>query len=171
MTTTCETYVTTNTYMYAGCDCNYDLCDKQRNNDYMTWKWFDYCLYSGIEALSGTECGQFQVYSGLNGVKVDRQYVSVGYFKTYVSTSWRKDVAERFMGGGEGMMLSISEYYKNGNGVNCCDVSWISKFPDECEILFARALFWQANDFSLLVTDESKGVQSILLTIGDEMHG
>eukprot|EP01084_Bolivina_argentea_P094903 170631_1 len=31
--------------LYTSCNCNYDLCKSQRNDDYDKWKWFDYCLY------------------------------------------------------------------------------------------------------------------------------
>ena len=37
------------------------------------------------------------VYSGLNGVKMDREVVTNGYFVTYVSTSWSKEVSQMFM--------------------------------------------------------------------------
>eukprot|EP01084_Bolivina_argentea_P015007 28067_1 len=37
--------------LYTGCDCNYDLCKSQRNDDYNKWQKFDYCLYSAIKSL------------------------------------------------------------------------------------------------------------------------
>eukprot|EP01084_Bolivina_argentea_P252193 423250_1 len=37
--------------LYTGCDCNYDLCSSQRNEDYDKWKWFDYCLWNAIYKL------------------------------------------------------------------------------------------------------------------------
>eukprot|EP01084_Bolivina_argentea_P015317 28630_1 len=56
--------------LYTGCDCNYDLCSSQRDGKYDKWKWFDYCLYKAIELLSERESGKFNVYRGLNNVKL-----------------------------------------------------------------------------------------------------
>ena len=61
----------------SGCDCNFDLCSSQRNADYGKWKWFDYCLYKAIEALSFREKGSFPVYSGLNAVKMDKKMIGM----------------------------------------------------------------------------------------------
>ena len=149
---------------YLGCDCNYDLCASQRNGDYHKWKWFDYCLWNAIKELSVREKGQYPVYSGLNGVKLESKTVASGYFVTYVSTSWRKEVSEQFMGG-EGMIIHFDEAYKDSKWIRCCDVSWISKFPDECEILFARSLQFRAegNNFSCKILDDSNGLQMVSL--------
>ena len=148
--------------LYTGCDCNYDLCAHQRNGDYYKWRWLDYCLYNAIWKLSGAESGRYPVYSGLNGVKMDKKVVTDGFFVTYVSTSWKKQVSEAFMKG-QGMMLHIDAQFRYTGFVICCDVSWISKFPDECEILFARALDSGIDKFSCTVLDESNGVQTVSL--------
>ena len=153
--------------MYAGCDCNYDLCKSQRNGDYGKWKWFDFCLYHAIYDLSLKETGDFPVYSGLNGVKLDEKIVKSGYFVTFVSTSWRKEVAQKFMGKQKGMMIEIADCFKNDYYTTCCDVSWISKFPDECEILFARSQN-RLDIFSCVILDESSGVQTVSLTYDQE---
>ena len=92
---------------------------------------------------------------------MNKKYVTKGYFVTYVSTSWRKEVSEAFMKG-SGMMIHFEEEYRNYGDVLCCDVSWISKFPDECEILFARSLGSLGN-FNCTVLDECNGVQTISL--------
>eukprot|EP00483_Globobulimina_turgida_P013467 UN13491 len=85
--------------LYTGRECNYDLCSTQRSGDYLKWKWFDYCLHSAIRVLSRTESGDFSVYSGLNNVKLDTKFKEFCFFKTYVSTSWSKNVAKSFMNG------------------------------------------------------------------------
>ena len=95
-------------YVYdLGCDCNYSLCKTQRNGHYHTWKWFDYCLWLAIYELSFVERGSFSVFSGLNGVKMDKKSVKEGYFVTYVSSSWRKEVCKAFMNG-DGMIIETS---------------------------------------------------------------
>ena len=149
--------------MYIGCDCNYDLCASQRNGDYSKWKWFDYCLYHAIWALSNKEDGAFPVYSGINAVKLDKKSVEKGYFVTYVSTSWSQYIATRFMKD-KGMLIQFDVWYKDC--MICCDVSWISKFPDECEVIFARNTSDNSH-FKCIVTDESKGVQSVCLQKSD----
>ena len=61
------------------------------------------------------------------------------------------------------MMIEFDKEYKNNKyHVFCCDVSWVSKFPDECEVLFARSLFGDGK-FQCNVVDESNGVQTISL--------
>eukprot|EP01083_Nonionella_stella_P086512 240393_1 len=149
--------------LYTGCDCNHDLCKQQRNGNYHKWKWFDFCLYKAITKLSGKERGEFVVYSGLNGVKMNRKSVRSGYFATYMSTAWQKEVAKEFMDG-DGMIVAIDKKFKNDRAIKCCDVSWISKFPDECEVLFARSLEYKANNgFVCDVMDDTNGVQMICL--------
>ena len=150
--------------IYAGCDCNYDLCKSQRNGDYHKWKWFDYCLWNAIRKLSRKEKGKYPVYSGLNGVKMDKRCVTSGYFVTYVSTSWKKEVSKAFMKG-KGMLIHFDEDFRNDLNVDCCDVSWVSNFPDECEVLFSRSLHCKyANNFQCVVLDQVKGMQTISLT-------
>eukprot|EP01084_Bolivina_argentea_P202571 346095_1 len=149
--------------LYTGCDCNYDLCATQRKGDYQKWKWFDYCLYEAIFKLRCNETGSFFVYSGLNGVKMDKKKIKNGYFATYVSASWKKEVSQAFMGN-EGMIIQIDEEFKHKAG---CDVSWISKFWGECEVLFARSLqgTWRGNNFSCVVSDERNGIQTVSLKL------
>ena len=111
------------------------------------------------------ETGKFEVFSGLASVKLDKKSVECGHFVTYVSTSWRKEVAESFMSG-DGMIINLDATYKE-KYANCCDVSWISKFPDECEILFARSSQWASTGFNCVVLDESNGVQNISLEVAN----
>ena len=157
-------------YEYLGCDCNYDLCKSQRDGNFVKWKWFDLCLYGAIQKLSSRESGKFGVFSGLGGVQLDSKKIKCAYFKTYTSTSWSKKVAKDFMGGDKGMILEIDSNYKDYDDVFCCDVSWISKFPDECEVLFARSISQNlhqsargADRFKCSVIDESSGVQTVFL--------
>eukprot|EP01084_Bolivina_argentea_P047126 86821_1 len=153
--------------LYTGCDCNYDVCKSQRNGNYTKWKWFDYCLHHAILFLSQNENGTYKLYSGLNKVKLTKKDISLGYFPTYTSTSWIKEVATNFMYD-EGMLIQIDKEMRNF--FVCCDVSWISKFPDECEILISRSIGdgWRNNSFSLSVLDEQAGVQRVVLEQNQE---
>eukprot|EP01084_Bolivina_argentea_P266889 452858_1 len=145
-------------------NCNYDLCKSQRNGDFRKWKWFDYCLYKAIYKLSSSEDGAFDVYSGLTNVQLNKKSVQCGYFTTYTSTSWNKTVAKKFMGD-KGMIIKIDTSYKNSYRVKCCNVSWISPFPDECEILFSRhenSVFNRG--FNCEVLDQNDGIQTVVLS-------
>ena len=119
------------------------------------------CLWHAIRKLSDRETGSFSVFTGLKGVKLDRKMIKDGYFVTYVSASWNKQVSKMFIQGDTGMMIEIDKEYKDHMFVYCCDVSWISRFPDECEILFARSRF--LDNFSLAALDDSNGVQTVSL--------
>lgn len=125
--------------------------------------------YEAIRAINRKESGKFAVYTGWNGIKLDKEYVADGWFVTYVSTTWKKKVAEEFVGlNNEGMIIEIYDAYKF-DSATCCDVSWISKFPDECEVLFARDRRCNAS-FHLMVTDDiPKGIQTISLSIGENI--
>ena len=155
--------------LFVGCDCNYDLCASQRSGDYDKWKYFDDILWGAIFELSQKETGCFPVYSGLNHVKLP-YYTQIGYFKTYVSTSWRKEVSKAFIGKDGGMIIEFDKSRRKC--WFCCDVSWISKLPDECEILFSRAIDTNGDGrmkFECTVLDEYKGVQTVSLKHGG--HG
>eukprot|EP01083_Nonionella_stella_P129074 391387_1 len=146
--------------LYCGCECNYDLCASQRNGDYGKWKWFDLCLCHAVEVLSAKETGEFMLYSGLNQVKLDKKEIRNGYFPTFTSTSWIKEQALAFLGQ-EGMIIQLDAAVRRW--FFCCDVSWISKFPDESEILIARSVSY--NNFVLNVVDEINGIQTVSLGI------
>mgnify|MGYP005653782385 CR=1 FL=1 len=140
------------------------MCASQRKGDYAKWKWFDYCLYWGIYFLSDRESGSFSVFSGLGGVQMERKHIDEGYFATFVSASWREDVARKFMGKGKGMLIRIDGEFKNDDNIHCCDVSWLSKFPDEAEVLFARSWGgWVVGRFKCTVVDSALGVQTVRL--------
>eukprot|EP01083_Nonionella_stella_P091134 254719_1 len=145
--------------LYTGCKCNHDLSSSQRIGNYQKWKWFDLCLYKAIQKLSALEYGSFALYSGLNNVQCWTKSMKCCYFKTYVSTAWNKNVAITFK---NGMILCFDKEVKNKDGVVCCDVSWISKFPEECEFLLARSIGQNVNEgFEMAVIDHISGIQTI----------
>ena len=87
--------------------------------------------------------------------------MDVGYFKTYVSTSWIKQIAEEFVRD-EGMLFEIQPKFREH--AICCDVSWISKFGfSECEILIARSIDAVRNRFRCEVPNKSDGRQTVSL--------
>eukprot|EP01084_Bolivina_argentea_P015318 28634_1 len=146
--------------LYTGADCNYDLCKSQRNGDYKKWKWFDSILYNAIKALSERERGEFSVYSGLADTKSDMQFIEQAWFPTFTSSSMSRDIALTFIGG-NGIELQIEPSFKE-NAI-CCDVSWISKFTVEREILFARSVSKHYSSYQLKVEEDNNGVQTAII--------
>ena len=122
--------------LYTSCDCNYDLSKSQREGNYTKWAVFDALLHMAVFELSQCEkLDNVPLYSGLYNVNADKSVLKQCYLPTYFSTSWNKQVSISFMKD-KGMLL---EFDKNiCNGIVCCTVDWISKFPDECEVLIAR---------------------------------
>ena len=152
--------------LYTAGESNYDLCKSQRNGDYHKWKWFDYCLYNAINKLSKREYGSYKIYTGLCGTKLKDKYIDCGYFKTYVSTSWMKQIAQTFADD-TGMIFEIDDKFRE-NAI-CCDISWISKFGiSECEILIARSIDAVFNRFQCKIIDEKNGTQIVSLRLDRE---
>eukprot|EP01083_Nonionella_stella_P084648 234370_1 len=147
--------------LYTGCHCNHDLCLSQRNGDYQKWKIFDWCLNGAIHRLSTYERGSFRVYSGVCGVKLDRKQISLGFLPTFTSTTWKKEVAQMFVGS-EGVILVFDDALRCH--WPCCDVSWISHF-DEYEILFSRLPPNTLGDYyhgleCKIIDDDTNGIQT-----------
>ena len=152
--------------LYTGDGANYDMCKSHRNGDYNKWKWFDYCLWYAIYGLSQVEYGSYSVYTGLEKVKLSKNSIEMGFFTTYVSTSWDRNIARGFIKNEDdgGMIIEIDESFKDNEFVSCCDVSWISKYPQEKEVLFSRSLDWTGDGFKCVVVDEIENIQNVLLS-------
>eukprot|EP01084_Bolivina_argentea_P013317 24963_1 len=163
--------------LYTGCDCNADLCASQRAGDYKKWKIFDYCLYHAIRILDHYEIGNYRVYSGVCAVKLSKKR-NGGYFVTYTSTTWKREIAQQFTGC-EGMILEINKKFRSN--CICCDVSWISLF-DECEVLVARCPRTKYHAYSggetdygvqhemlfqCFIVDESNGIQTVSVNLSE----
>ena len=130
--------------LYTSGDCNYDLSKEQRKNNYKKWKYFDSLLMQAIVKLnkySKNDLNNKKIYCGLHNVKMQQNIIKNCWFPTYVSASWDKNVSIDFIDK-NGMLI---EFDKNSaNRLICCKVDWISRFPDECEILIARTEYYLA---------------------------
>ena len=134
--------------LYTGCECNYDLCKHQRNGNYEKWHEFDDHLHSAISDLHWFESYSdrskqlsfsFHLYSGLNNVQLkNKKKIDLFYFNTYVSTSYDKSVSMQFAKN-NGMLLQFDQNVIAKKQFKCCSLEWISKFPNECEVLIARS--------------------------------
>ena len=157
--------------------------ETQRAGDYAKWKWFDRCLSSAIYKLSQSEPAPLPVYSALH--ETSKRATESGRFRTYVSTTRAKEVATQFMGGfqrgfqsqtprDELCLHEIDEAFKNQHNLVCCDVSWISKWTDELEILFARSLpqseATESNDSNLLRDNITLNMHSMSTNTSQRSH-
>ena len=79
-----------------------------------------------------------KLYSGLKEIQFNKPE-KTGFFKTYVSTSWQIEVAERFAlnEASKGMLMCLS--YDVVKTFPNASVGWLSPFGEEAEILFARS--------------------------------
>ena len=142
--------------LYTGCECNYDLCASQKNGNYKKWKWFDLCLRNAIQELSNREqLVGISLFAAKPNVTQDKIHTLGCSFPTYVSTSWNKQVSLHFMKK-NGTLIEINDD-KFINNVRCSSVDWVSKFPDECEVLIARS-------------DETNATKFDLKVIGQQIH-
>ena len=142
-----------------------DLGWAQRSGKLGKWEVWDQLLMSALLKLHLAELAsgkrRTDTYSGLSDIKF--YGAKKGFFTTYVSTSKYKSTAQRFIEA-EGMMMYISPAMQR-EFINA-DVSWISTFPQEEEILFARsadipfypAPKWKATLEGELVEDVQKVV-------------
>ncbi len=82
--------------IHTSCEANYALSRSQRNGDYSKWKFLDLCLYDAISVLSEFESFEFPLYCGVANVSMTDKRIDKGYFSSYVSTSFDREVAESF---------------------------------------------------------------------------
>ena len=138
--------------LYCNGECNHNVCQSQRDDTYkVKWQCFDVALNEAIVKLGKFENHCENIYSGLAGVFLDADQVyshtlaAYGFFfKTNVSFSRDLRVAKQFRGN-EGSILSLNLERGSrcraglfGKLHHACDVSWISKFPMEQEVLVSK---------------------------------
>eukprot|EP01083_Nonionella_stella_P181641 651315_1 len=114
-------------------------------------------LNMGEIKLSQWEIGEYPVYSGINNVMLNQRGIKSGHFKSYVSASRNIDVARAFKGE-TGMLIEI----ESRKQFTCCDVSWISKFPNEQEILFA--FYGTGTKWNAKLVNQTKDNQKIIIS-------
>ena len=141
--------------LYCNGDCNYDLCLSQRNGNYQKkWPMFDAFVNGAIYILSQFEDHRENIYSGICGVfykfkqQMDDNFTFKPsyihdriYFTTNVSFTTDLQIAKQFRGS-SGMIIGLNmkrSYLASCRDFRACDVSWISDYPHEKEILCSRA--------------------------------
>ena len=79
------------------------------------------------------------MYSGFHGIQLKHYSLNNCLFIDYTSSSVFREVSEEFINS-NGMLLVIDSSLRKEYKMFSCDVSWISDFPKEYEVLFARGL-------------------------------
>ena len=131
--------------LYCNGDCNYDLCLSQRNNTCdKKWPMFDYLLNDAINILSRFEEHWENIYTGVCGIfyKFTNDYCirDIVFCKANVSFTTDLQIAKQFRGS-SGMIIGLNlkrSFAAIRGEFSACDVSWISKYPNEKEILVSR---------------------------------
>ncbi|ETO07578.1 hypothetical protein RFI_29813 [Reticulomyxa filosa] len=163
--------------LYCARSCNVQFSFDQVKFRHYKWMWMDNLLRKAISHLSlreRREESDIVLYSGLKEVRLDiiDKKIKAGYFISHVSTSDDLQVAE-FFRGGKGCILKFHPSMRRATNIESCDISWISPFKNEREILFARSFVnvnakeqipESAYAWNARVESENEITQMILLT-------
>ena len=77
------------------------------------------------------------LYCGLKNVKFPQESYVTGKFQTFTSTSTNRNMACTFRGS-KGVILEMNHEFIDT--IPNCDVSWLSIYPEEQELVFTRGL-------------------------------
>ena len=153
--------------LYTNGDCNYDLGTCQRNDTSDTkWKYFDFFLNRTIVKLNGYEQHVENIYTGVCGVYLNLNHMKSDQdvriaFKTNVSFSTDLKKAIEFRGQ-DGMIIGLimnNCVIVDMGAFKACDVSWVSKFPREKEILCSKCSWLYVSKSKTIMTYENGGQQ------------
>ncbi|ETN98355.1 hypothetical protein RFI_39156 [Reticulomyxa filosa] len=163
--------------LYCGKSCTNEFSYDQIKFRHDKWHYLDFFLHVAIRILhfhERREESEMEFYCGLKGVRFENieKEIKFGYFISHVSTSDDIQVAKMFRGD-QGCILHFHSSMRRALGIFSCDVSWISPFKHEREILFAKSLLNFINDenthkktmaWNANVENEDEYTQMILLT-------
>ncbi|ETO36996.1 hypothetical protein RFI_00065 [Reticulomyxa filosa] len=162
--------------LYCSKSCNTGFSSDQINFKHDRWTCLDMYLHAAITILHNYERREesnIDLYSGLKQVRLeDITKIEAGYFVSHVSTSDDLQVAKMYRSD-RGCILHFHPSMRRAFGIKSCDVSWISEYKHEREILFARSItcynsvkdghkgiaLWNAK-----IESEDEDTQMILLT-------
>ena len=151
--------------LYTGDGSTCDLSYSSRINDFTKWPVFLRCVETGIFLLSKFErFNNVKMYAGLCDAKLrvdndgDETEHQVPRLRSFATTL---GVAKGFRGY-EGTILGIHLDDSNNDNYCCADVSWISEYPGEKEVLFVNLPIKFEKEQCII--DESKRCQWINLT-------
>ncbi|ETO07478.1 hypothetical protein RFI_29914, partial [Reticulomyxa filosa] len=140
------------------------------------WPYLDFCLCEAIMILhkhERREESNIELYYGLKDVRLENiKEIKSGFFINHVSTSDDIQVAQMYRCS-QGCILHFHPSMRRAQMIFSCDVSWISPFKHEREILFARSVIShvfdekthkEQNAWNAKVESEDEYTQMILLT-------
>ena len=142
--------------LYTSTPANYNLTTSHLENNYRKWKYFDHCLMEAIARLGARQqiqncdlwCGLHNVYFHSSMISDDWLFLS-----SCQSSSFYKSVAENFRNK-FGVLIkidsdSIPMHYR-------CDVSWISRYESESEVLLARGMRFKITKFEIVIQHKQR---------------
>eukprot|EP00484_Ammonia_sp_Unknown_P030420 CAMPEP_0197037880 /NCGR_PEP_ID=MMETSP1384-20130603/14985_1 /TAXON_ID=29189 /ORGANISM="Ammonia sp." /LENGTH=604 /DNA_ID=CAMNT_0042468257 /DNA_START=58 /DNA_END=1872 /DNA_ORIENTATION=+ len=125
-----------------GSQCVYDMIDTQLLGNYEKWKWLDKSLFDAIGKLAYAQYGSYKIYASIDGKKYTQKDIVFkrGYIASYLHCSKIKDIA---ISGGihdkfGGILVEFHKSFISKHN-KCCNISWISSFPDEHEVVMQRS--------------------------------
>ncbi|ETO35658.1 hypothetical protein RFI_01403 [Reticulomyxa filosa] len=129
--------------LYCGKSCNSEFSYDQIKFRHHKWPYLDKILQDAIMILHSHERREeteMELYCGLKGVRLENiKEIKSGFFISHVSTSDDFEIAQIFRSD-QGCILHFHPSMRRVFGIESCDVSWISPFKHEREILFARSI-------------------------------
>ncbi|ETO20139.1 hypothetical protein RFI_17081, partial [Reticulomyxa filosa] len=156
--------------LYCGKSCNVEFSYDQTQFQYSKWKYLDTWSQNAIIILHSHEEESIELYCGLRGVRLENEKeIKEGYFISHVSTSDDIQIAKMYRSD-QGCILHFHPSMRRAQGTYSCDVSWISPFKHEREILFARSYADPVSDenksmkWCAKIENENENTQIILLT-------
>ena len=127
-----------NNYLRDGSVKKYD------EDDLKSWAW---CLHSSLQYLRSNVPNGEEVYRGISRPAPNWRKGDCFYFGEFVSTSTDYGVAERFSDGNTLLVITITNNGNNGNNNYCRDISNISKYKNEKEILITAFCRYKVTDY------------------------
>ncbi|ETO15290.1 hypothetical protein RFI_22072, partial [Reticulomyxa filosa] len=161
--------------LYCGKSCNVQFSSDQIQFRYHKWPFLDSYLQNAITILHRYERREeesIELYCGLKNVRLKNiNEIKEGFFVSHVSTSDDIQVAQMYRSH-QGCILHFHPSMRRTFGIDSCDVSWISPFKHEREILFSRsqaAQFYEIERkeftaWNAKIEKEDENTQMILLT-------
>ncbi|ETO01333.1 hypothetical protein RFI_36107 [Reticulomyxa filosa] len=160
--------------LYCGKSCNIEFSYNQIQFKHFKWKHLDVYLHNAVSILHKHERREeesIDLYCGLKGVRMGNiKEIKEGFFISHVSTSDDIQIARKFRSN-QGCILHFHPSMRRANMIPSCDVSWISPFKNEREILFARSFTYSDErmnkeyaSWNAKIESEDNYTQMILLT-------
>ncbi|ETO34645.1 hypothetical protein RFI_02447, partial [Reticulomyxa filosa] len=161
--------------LYCGKSCNENFSYEQIQFRHHNWPYLDGYMQEAIRILhkhERREENEMEVYCGLKNVRLENiKEIKSGFFISHVSTSDDIQVAQMYRSH-QGCILHFHPSMRRSNWIDSCDVSWISPFKHEREILFSRSFVGNFDErkhtrisaWNAKVESEDEYTQMILLT-------